>query len=51
MEGRRCVVDGVWMMGRKEDHVDHKREVDGWHMGAGEKWSEGDVTGEGTTQA
>jgi hypothetical protein len=29
MEGRRRVADGVWMMGRKEDHADHKGEVDG----------------------
>jgi hypothetical protein len=29
MEGRRCVADGVWMMGRKGDHADHKGEVDG----------------------
>lgn len=51
MEGRRRVADGVWMMGRKEDHMDHKGEVDEWHMAAGEKWSEGDVMGEGPTQA
>jgi hypothetical protein len=29
MEGRRRVADGVWMIERKEDHADHKGEVDG----------------------
>jgi hypothetical protein len=29
VEGRRHGVEGVWMMRRKEGHVDHREEVDG----------------------
>jgi hypothetical protein len=51
VEGRRRMADGVWMIRREEGHADHKGEIYGRHMAAGEQWLEGDTMGEGPTSA